>query len=87
MAAEADDTRTRLDMFESGWFGQGAAFWRWIETPEAAPYVRAMAAMRAPIAPGELALAPIEGEELLDPDALDELAARIEREFGASDLA
>lgn len=86
-ASVADDGRTRLDMFELGWFGQGAAFWRWIETPEAVPYIRACAAMRAPPSAGELALAPFDGDELLDPDALDELAARIEREHGGADLA
>ena len=32
-----------IAMFESSWFGQGPAFWRWIETPEAAPYIEAFA--------------------------------------------
>lgn len=81
------DAHTRLDMFELGWFGQGPGFWRWIETAEAVPYIRACAAMRAPPEPGALALEPFDDDELLGPDVLDELAARIEREFGASDLA
>lgn len=38
--------QTRVDMFELGWFGQGPAFWRWVRSDEALPYVRACAAMR-----------------------------------------
>lgn len=76
-----------LDMFELGWLGQGTAFWRWVETPEAEPYGRAVAAMRAPPVAGELVGEPLAGEDLLDPDALDELAERIEREFGGPDPA
>ena len=32
-----DFAQARLDMFESGLFGQGNAFWRWIATVEARP--------------------------------------------------
>ena len=37
------DDGTAVLMFESGWFGQGDAFWRWVETAEAKPYVEAFA--------------------------------------------
>lgn len=32
-----DFAQARLDMFEAGLFGQGPAFWRWIETDAAQP--------------------------------------------------
>ena len=43
-----DFAQARLDMFESGLFGQGNVFWRWIATDEARPYLAAFAADRAP---------------------------------------
>ena len=43
-----DFAQARLDMFESGLFGQGNAFWRWIATDEARPYLTAFAVDRAP---------------------------------------
>jgi hypothetical protein len=42
-----DFAQARLDMFESGLFGQGNAFWRWIATDEARPYLATFAADRA----------------------------------------
>ena len=35
-----------ISMFESGWFGQRSAFWSWVKTPEAKPYVAAFTDMR-----------------------------------------
>lgn len=48
-----DFAQARLDMFEAGLFGQGPAFWRWIETDAAQPYLAAFAADRRPLEPGE----------------------------------
>lgn len=62
-------------MFESGWFGQGDAFWRWVETAEARPYVEAFDLLGDDEA----------GPDLLDPDHLDRLAEDIEAQFGKSE--
>jgi hypothetical protein len=67
-----------LDMFESGFFGQGDAFWRWIATDEARPYLAAFAADRAPPRDGEFFALDFAAEDLLDPDHLAELAQQIE---------
>lgn len=79
--------QTHIDMFESGWFGRGAAFWRWVVTEQAQPYVEAMAAMRAPIDVDDEAAGwaiDVDGhEDLLDPVHLDELRVRIETEFAS----
>jgi hypothetical protein len=72
-------------MFESGWFGQGDAFWRWVETAEAKPYVEAFARSYAPPEDGEAfdLLGDDEaGPDVLDPDHLDRLAEDIEARFG-----
>lgn len=72
-------------MFESGWFGQGDAFWRWVETAEAKPYVEAFARSYAPPEDGEaldLLSDDEAGPDLLDPDHLDRLAKDIEARFG-----
>lgn len=65
--------------FESGWFGRSEAFWRWVKTPEATPYIEAFTARQWPLQRGE----PLnliggfdeeEEPDLLDPDHLRELA-------------
>ncbi len=71
-------------VFESGWFGQGDAFWRWVETAEAKPYVEAFARSYAQPEDGEafdLLGDDEEGPDLLDPDCLEQLAADIEARF------
>jgi hypothetical protein len=47
------EAQTVIDMFDLGWFGQGPAFWRWIETEAAQPYIRACAGMRRAPQPSE----------------------------------
>lgn len=74
--------QARVDMFESGLFGQGAAFWRWVLTEAAAPYVAAFAAdRRAPVL-GEPCQFSSSAEDMLDPDRLAELARQIEATYG-----
>lgn len=79
--------QTHVDMFESGWFGRGAAFWRWIVTDDAKPYIEAMATMRAPVDEHQetagWAIDVDEHEDLLDPTHLAELRTRIETEHGS----
>lgn len=86
-AKQHHDDQTHIDMFESGWFGRGTAFWRWVVTDDAKPYAEAMAAMRAPIdinaeAAG-WAIDVDEHEDLLDPAHLAELRTRIATEHGS----
>lgn len=79
--AQVPGDQTHIDMFESGWFGRGAAFWRWVVTVEAKPYVEAMASMRQQTNANELAefsIAVDDYEDLLDPAHLAKLAQRIE---------
>ena len=79
------DDGAALLMFESGWFGQGDAFWRWVETDEAKPYVEAFARSYAPPEDGQVfdLLGDDEaGPNVLDPDHLDRLAEDIEARFG-----
>src|SRR3546814_2031151 len=59
-----DFAQARLDMFESGLFGQGNAFWRWIATDEARPYLAAFAADRAPPSGSEFFAADLTAEDL-----------------------
>lgn len=85
-----DDVGTgaaQIAMFESGWFGRGQAFWCWVKTSEAKPYVEAFIAQRRPLKRGE----PLnliggfdeeEEPDLLNPDHLRELARNIEARFG-----
>lgn len=70
-------------MFESGWFGQGSAFWRWVQTPEAKPYVEAFTRMhQRPEADEPLDLLGDEDTpDILDPDHLEKLARDIETRF------
>jgi hypothetical protein len=77
-----DFAQARLDMFESGLFGQGNAFWRWIATDEARPYLAAFAADRAPPSGSEFFAADLTAEDLLDSDHLAELAQKIEAAHG-----
>jgi len=77
-----DFAQARLDMFESGLFGQGNAFWRWIATDEARPYLAAFAADRAPPREGEFFAVDLAAEDPLDPDHLAELAQHIEAAHG-----
>ncbi len=83
LSAIADDfSQARLDMFESGLFGQGTAFWRWVATDAATPYIAAFAAdRRAPI-PGEPFAVDPGAEDLLAPDRLAQLAVEIEVAHG-----
>lgn len=72
-----------ISMFESGWFGQGPAFWRWVKTPEAKPYVEAFMDMHQrpdPDEPFDL-LGEEDAPDLLDPDHLRSLARDIEARF------
>ena len=89
MTVNAVDAHTVSDMVQLGWFGRGRAFWRWVETPGAAPYIAACAAMRRAPEPGELFDAIGLGNDAMsildDMDALAQLAARIEDGYG--DLA
>lgn len=77
-----DYAQARLDMFKSGQFGQGDAFWRWIESAEARPYLAAFAADRAPPRPDELFAVDLASSDLLDPDHLAGLAQQIEAAHG-----
>ncbi|SEK03545.1 hypothetical protein SAMN05518849_13112 [Sphingobium sp. AP50] len=77
-----DFAQARLDMFESGFFGQGDAFWRWIATDEARPYLAAFAADRARSGEGEFFALDFAAEDLLNSDHLAELAQQIEAAHG-----
>jgi len=80
------NAQTVNDMFEVGWFGQGPAFWRWIETEAAHPYIRACAAMRRAPHLNELFDALAHDSEMSaieDPDHLAKLAVSIEADYGA----
>ncbi len=72
-----------IAMFESSWFGQGAAFWRWVKTQEAKPYVEAFMDMhRRPNADEPLdLLGEDDTADLLDPVHLEKLAREIETRF------
>ena len=72
---------TRVDMFQLGWFGQGSAFWRWVKSDEALPYIEVIAAMRAPIGAEKPATDPAAEAVLSDPAKMDELAAWIEETY------
>lgn len=78
-----DDAQTRLDMFESGWFGQGPAFWCWIETEAAGPYIAACASLRSPPIAGEFFAIDFDVPDILNPATLDQLAAQIGRDYAA----
>jgi hypothetical protein len=86
-AHQHQDDQTHIDMFESGWFGRSAAFWRWVVTDDAKPYVEAMAAVRAPVDEHDetagWAIDVDEHEDVLDPTHLAELRTRIETEYGS----
>jgi len=43
---DARNDAAAISMFESGWFGRTEAFWKWIKTPEAKPYIEAFIAER-----------------------------------------
>jgi hypothetical protein len=73
--------QTYLDMHQLGWFGQGSAFWRWVKTEQALPYVKVCAAMRRPIGAEAEPTDPKAEAVLSDEDMLDELAAWIEATF------
>ena len=81
----SDNAQTVIDMFELGWFGHGPAFWRWIETDAARPYITACAALRRAPQPGELVDGFAESaatKAIDDPAHLTALAAAIEAEYG-----
>ena len=73
-----DFAQARLDMFEAGLFGQGPAFWRWIETDAAQPYLAAFAADRRPPEPGEPFAIDLAADDLLAADRLAPLALQID---------
>lgn len=76
-----------IAMFESGWFDRSAAFWRWVKTPEAKPYIDAFTDMhRHPAAdePYDL-LGDEDAPDILDPDHLKKLARDIETRFARDD--
>lgn len=77
-ASKDDCAQARVDMFESGLFGQGDAFWRWIETEAAKPYIAAFAGDRRAPEPGEFFAIDLVAADLLDPDHLTQLAQQIE---------
>lgn len=72
-----------ISMFESGWFGQGPAFWRWVKTSEAKPYIEAFMQMhRRPKADEPLdLLGEDDAADLLNPVHLEKLARGIEVRF------
>lgn len=79
------NAQTVTDMFELGWFGQGADFWHWIETEAALPYVMACAAMRHAPHPGELFDAFADDpvmSAIADPDHLVALAVLTDAQYG-----
>ena len=84
-------SRTAIDMHDLGWFGQGRAFWRWIETPAARPYIAACAEMRRAPQPGEFfdAFGPVDAVTRIfdNPDLLAALAAQIEADYGDPDMS
>ncbi len=73
-----------IAMFESGWFGSGPAFWRWVVSSDAAPYRHAFVQMHAPAEDDEpFDLLGSDGTSgLLDPDHLKELASHIQSRYG-----
>ena len=79
-----------IAMFESGWFGRGDAFWQWVKTPDAKPYIEAFMDQQRLLKAGE-PLNLISGfdeedePDLLDPDHLHDLALSIEERFGQKD--
>ena len=78
-----------LAMFESGWFGRGDAFWRWVETADAQPYAAAFVdRMRRPDPdePFDLLGDDPEETDLFDPERLAELRADIERRFDGAEV-
>lgn len=82
---QTSNAQTVNDMFELGWFGRGPAFWRWIETEAAHPYIKACAAMRRAPQPGEFfdAFADDPAMHVIeDSGLLEMLAASIEAEYG-----
>src|SRR3546814_5205818 len=63
-------------MFESGLFGQGNAFWRWIATDAARPYLTAFAVDRAPPSGSEFFAADPSAEDILDSEHMAEQTGR-----------
>ncbi|GEM73126.1 MULTISPECIES: hypothetical protein [Sphingomonas] len=77
--------QTIADMLNMGCFGNGPAFWRWIETQAAQPYIAACAALRAPPVAGEFFAIDFDAPDILDADALERLRHKIEAEHGSAD--
>lgn len=72
-----------IRMFESAWFGQGEAFWAWIETPDALPYITDFAKlMTRPRASDTFDFFADDEPDRLHPDHLDALRIEIERNHG-----
>ena len=88
MGAAADHyAQTHLDMLESGWFGGGEAFWRWVRSDAALPYVQAMKALREPWPAGWDLAGGDDSSDLLDPDHLAALRLQIGRDVPEVDAA
>jgi len=82
----SDDEKSMraIDMFESAWFGQGDAFWAWVKTDAALPYMLAFREMRTPLDTTQPLdfLSESDEPDLLDPDHLEALSASIEEQYG-----
>ena len=79
----------QLAMLASSWFGQGRAFWRWIVTAEAEPYVAAFIE-RQRSSDTDQPFAPIGGfgdkpDSILATTNFARLAADIEARYGTRD--
>ncbi len=77
-----------ISMFEFAWFGRGPAFWRWVKTLEAKPYIEAFMDMhRRPNAdePFDL-LGDDDKPDILDPHHLKVLARNVEARFGTGQV-
>jgi hypothetical protein len=74
--------QTKVDMFESGSFGQSDAFWAWVDTEEAVPYIEAMAEMRQPVAFLGVLTMDDSADDLLDDRHLRQLKKQIEARYG-----
>jgi hypothetical protein len=83
----AANDAAKIRMFESAWFGQGDAFWRWVDTAEAEPYVAAFNDMMRPLPPGEPLdlLGPDDDTgDILDTTDFARLATEIEAKYGSA---
>jgi hypothetical protein len=78
------NAQTIADMLDMGCFGHGPAFWRWIETQAAQPYIAACAAQRTPPVAGEFFAIDFNAPDILEATALEQLRQQIEAEHGGA---